>query len=103
MGSTGAINGVTRVSSPSIRPTMRTVDPSGATSPASGGAWSGSASWLNVGVWTPSSGAPAAVSFATRSPTAAWNAGSAVAPGAPPTTTTTCSKGSFVPPALKTS
>ncbi len=54
----------TRVSSPSMRPTIRTVDPSGETRPAAGGAASGSASWLKVGVWTPSSGAPDACSFA---------------------------------------
>ncbi len=103
IGRTGAMSGATRVSSPSIRPTIRTVDPSGETRPASGGAANGSASWSKVGVWTPSSGAPAARSCATRSPTAALNAGSAVAPGAPPMTTMTCSNGSFVPPALKTS
>ena len=103
IGRTGAMSGVTRVSSPSMRPTIRTVEPSEDTSPASGGAANGSASWLKVGVWTPSSGAPDAWSFATRSATAALNAGSDVAPGCPPTTTRTCSNGSFVPPALKTS
>ena len=70
------MSGTTRVSSPSIRPTIRTVDPSGETRPASGGAENGSVSWSNVGVWTPSSGAPAARSCATTSPTAALNAGS---------------------------
>ena len=104
IGRTGAMSGVDPGLSPSIRPTIRTVDPSGETSPAAGGAANGSASWSKVGVWTPSSGArrlPA--SFATRSPTAVLNAGSAVASGPPPTTTMTCSNGSFVPPALKTS
>ena len=102
-GRTGAMSGTTRVSSPSIRPTIRTVDPSGETRPASGGAENGSVSWSNVGVWTPSSGALAARSWATTSPTAVVNAGSPVAPGAPPMTTMTCSNGSLVPPALKTS
>ena len=82
IGRTGARSGPTRVSSPSMRPTIRTVDPSGDTRPASGGAENGSVSWSNVGVWTPASGAPAARSWATTSPTAAVNAGSAVAPGA---------------------
>ena len=103
IGRTGAMSGVTRVSSPSMRPTIRTVDPSGETRPAAGGAENGSASWSNVGVWTPSSGALDAWSFATRSPRSPVNAGSDVAPGAPPTTTRTCSNGSFVPPALNTS
>ena len=68
---TGAMSGVTRVSSPEIRPTIRTVEPSGATSPASGGAWKGSTSSSNVGVDTPSIGADEARSFAIRSATAA--------------------------------
>src|SRR6478735_5639260 len=103
IGSTGAMSGVTRVSSPSIRPTIRTVEPSGETSPACGGAVNGSASWLKVGVWTPSSGAPDPWRAVTSPPTVVLKAGSDVAPGAPPTTTMTCSNGSFVPPALKTS
>ena len=61
IGRTGAMSGVTRSLSPSIRPTIRTVDPSGETRPAAGGAANGSASWLKVGVWAPSSGAPDAV------------------------------------------
>ena len=81
IGRTGAMSGVTRSLSPSIRPTIRTVDPSGETSPADGGAVNGSASWLKVGVWAPSSGAPEPCSAVTRSLTAVLKAGSAVAPG----------------------
>jgi len=71
IGSTGAIKGVTRASSPSIRPTMRTVDPVRRDEPGLGRGVERVGQLLNVVVWTPSSGAPAAVSFATRSPTAA--------------------------------
>ena len=57
IGRTGAMSGVTRVSSPSMRATIRTVDPSAQTSPASGGASNGLGNWSKVGVATPSYGA----------------------------------------------
>ena len=103
IGRIGTSSAATRSLSPGTRATIRTVEPSAETSPASGGAWSGSTSWSKVGVRTPSMSAPAAWSLATRSLTAVLNAGSPVAPGAPPMTTRNCSYGSFVPPALKTS
>ena len=103
IGRTGAMSGVTRASSPEMRATIRTVVPSADTSPASGGASSGLGNGSKVVVVTPSSGALAARSLPTRSPTAAWKAGFVVAPGPPLMTTMTCWYGSFVPPALKTS
>ena len=103
IGRTGAIRGTTpRVVAldPADDPDRR---PVGRDEAGLGGAENGSVSWSKVGVCTPSSGALAARSWATTPPTAVVNAGSLVAPGAPPMTTMTCSNGSLVPPALKTS
>ncbi len=53
IGPTGAISGVTRVSSPEIRATIRTVVPSAETRPAAGGASNGLGNGSKVGVVTP--------------------------------------------------
>ncbi len=60
IGPTGAMSGATRVSSPEIRATIRTVVPSALTRPASGGASNGLGNWSKVGVSTPLYGALAA-------------------------------------------
>ena len=69
IGRTGAIRGVTRVSSPSIRPTMRTVEPSGDDEPGLGRGVERVGQLAERRRLDAVSGAPAAFSFATRSPT----------------------------------
>jgi len=67
---------------------IRLADPSAEVRSAVGGAVSGSMSWSNVFIETPSTSAVAAPRVATRSPTVARNAGSVATPGPPERTTT---------------